>query len=48
MPWYKYIAGEGDVVSIESFGASGPAPEVFELLGLTVDGVVAKAEALVK
>lgn len=47
MPWYKYIAGEGDIISIESFGASGPAPEVFELLGITVEAVVAKAETLI-
>lgn len=46
MPWYKYIQGEGDVLTIETFGASAPAPQVFEMMGITVEGVVAKAEAL--
>ena len=47
MPWYKYICGEGDIMSIETFGASGPAEQVFEFMGLTVDCVVARAEKLV-
>ena len=46
MPWYKYVGFEGDVMSIETFGASGPAEQVFEYLGFTVDHVVAKAKAL--
>lgn len=48
MPWHKYICGEGDIMSIETFGASGPASEVYDFLGLTVGAVVERAEALVK
>ncbi len=47
MPWYKYIGNEGAIISIETFGASGPAPEVFKLLGITEEAVVAKALELV-
>ena len=47
MPWYKYICGEGEIISIDTFGASGPGNQVFEYLGLTVDAVIAKAEELV-
>jgi transketolase len=47
MPWYKYIAGEGDVISIERFGASGPASEVFEYLGMTEEAVYNRAKSLI-
>lgn len=46
MPWYKYLGGEGDVMSIETFGASGPAEQVFEFMGFTTENVVAKAKSL--
>lgn len=46
MPWYKYIGNEDVIISIDTFGASGPATQVFEYFNLTVDGVLAKAEAM--
>jgi transketolase len=46
MPWYKYVGTDGDIISIERFGASGPANEVYDYLNLTVDAVVERAEAL--
>ncbi len=46
MPWYKYIAGEGEILSIDTFGASGPFSEVFEFFGLTTENVIKRAEAL--
>ncbi len=46
--WYRYVGTEGDVISIERFGASAPYKEIFEHLGLTVSNVVARAAALVE
>ena len=48
MPWYKYIGLDGDVVAMNSFGASAPAKVLFDHLGFTVANVVDKAKALVK
>ncbi len=43
--WHKY-AGEGTVIGIDHFGASGPAEKLFDAFGFTVDNVVAKAKAV--
>ena len=48
MPWYKYVGLDGDVVAMNSFGASAPAKVLFDHFGFTVANVVDKAKALVK
>ena len=48
MPWYKYIGLDGDVVAMNSFGASAPAKVLFDHFGFTIANVVDKAKALVK
>ena len=40
--WRKYVGLEGDVVGIPRFGESAPAPAVYQMLGVTVDNLVAK------
>jgi transketolase len=40
--WRKYVGLAGAVVGLDRFGESGPAPELFEALGLTA-GRVARA-----
>lgn len=47
MPWYKYVGLDGDVVAMDTFGASAPAKVLFEHFGFTVANVVEKAKALV-
>jgi transketolase len=42
--WHKYVGLDGEVVSIDSFGASGKAEVLFEKFGFTVQNVVKKAE----
>ncbi|MDY3127688.1 MAG: transketolase [Corynebacterium sp.] len=39
-PWYKYLGTYGRPVSIEHYGASAPANELFERFGFTADNVV--------
>lgn len=48
MGWHKYVGENGLVLGIDTFGASGPANKVYELMGLTVENVVAQAEQLLK
>ncbi len=48
MPWYKYVGLDGNVVAMDTFGASAPAKILFEHFGFTVANVVEKAKALVK
>lgn len=40
---FKYVGLDGKVISMESFGASGPADELFKKFGFTVENVVEKA-----
>ncbi len=46
--WHKYIGLDGDMISMEGYGASAPAGELFKAYGFTVEAVVEKALALVK
>jgi transketolase len=44
--WERYVGDGGDVVSIDRFGASAPAPVLLKEYGFTVDNVVARARKL--
>jgi len=46
--WHKYTGLDGDVLGIDTFGASAPAGELFKAYGFTVDAVIEKAKGLVK
>ncbi len=46
--WRRWVGSEGDGIAVDRYGASAPAPEVFEHLGFTVDNVVARAAALLE
>lgn len=46
--WHKYVGLDGDVLTIDHFGASAPAGELFKKFGFTAENVAAKAKALVK
>ena len=37
--WYPFVGDHGRIIAIDSFGASAPAPELFESYGLTVTNV---------
>ncbi|MBE9031351.1 transketolase [filamentous cyanobacterium LEGE 11480] len=42
--WHKYIGDEGDMISVDRFGASAPGGIIMEKFGFTVDNVVAQAK----
>ncbi|HVW22006.1 MAG TPA: transketolase [Opitutaceae bacterium] len=44
--WREYVGLEGKVIGIRRFGLSAPAPVVFKELGITVENLVAAAQAL--
>jgi transketolase len=46
MGWHKYTGLDGDILSIDKFGASGPYDKVFEDYGITVDNLVERAVKL--
>ncbi|MDR3304950.1 MAG: transketolase [Clostridiales Family XIII bacterium] len=45
-PWGRYVGLDGDFVTMDGFGASAPAPALFERFGFTAENVAAKALAL--
>ena len=47
MCWDKYVGFDGKVIGINTFGASGPAKQLFEKFGFTVDNVVKAAKEVV-
>ena len=46
--WYKYVGLNGKIVGMTSFGESGPAEQLFEKFGFTVENIIAKANDLLK
>ncbi|MBN2085508.1 MAG: transketolase [Anaerolineales bacterium] len=44
--WEKWVGGQGDVLSIDDFGASAPLAVLQEKLGFTADSVVGRAKQL--
>ncbi|HXG86223.1 MAG TPA: transketolase [Pyrinomonadaceae bacterium] len=45
--WAKYVGLEGDTVTVDKFGTSAPADDVFKEYGFTVENVVKRAKKLV-
>lgn len=41
--WHKYVGLDGDIVSLDTFGESGNANELFKKFGFTVENVVDKS-----
>lgn len=41
--WYKYVGLDGQVIAMQSFGASAPGDELFKKFGFTVENVLEKA-----
>lgn len=48
MGWHKYVGTQGDILGIETFGASAPADIVMKEFGFSVQNVVERALTLQK
>ena len=46
--WYKYAGDNGELVTMNTFGASAPAGKLFPYFGFTVENVVEKALASIE
>ncbi|MFW9918102.1 MAG: transketolase [Candidatus Thorarchaeota archaeon] len=44
--WERWIGPEGDMISIDRFGASAPSSVLFEKFGFSVENIVKRAKAL--
>ncbi|CEG26898.1 transketolase [Bacillus sp. B-jedd] len=44
--WHRYVGDEGEVLAIDTFGASAPGEKVIEEYGFTVENVVSKVKGL--
>lgn len=46
MGWAKYVGERGVTIGVDDFGASAPAPILYEKYGVTADAMVAAAKSL--
>jgi len=46
--WHRYVGSTGEMIGLDSFGASAPYKVLYEKFGITADRVVEKALALLK
>jgi transketolase len=44
--WHKYTGDNGDTLTVDRFGASAPAEDVFKDYGFTVENVIKMAKGL--
>ena len=45
--WSRYGVDEANVIGMSGFGASAPAPEVYEHFGITADAVVERVKSAI-
>jgi transketolase len=46
--WYRWVGDAGEVMGLERFGASAPAPRLFAEMGFTAERVAERVRALLK
>ena len=46
MGWHRFVGDQGRIIAIDRYGASAPAEQVYEMLGLTVTNVVSTVEEM--
>ena len=44
--WRGFVGDDGDVIGVDTFGESAPAPALFEHFGLTTGNIVSRVLAL--
>ena len=45
--WFRFVGASGQVIGVNDFGASAPAAQVYDAMGVTVEAVVAALRAQV-
>jgi transketolase len=46
--WHKWIGDKGELITLNHYGASAPAPKLMEAFGFTVGHVVEKALSVIQ
>ena len=46
--WHRYVGDHGEVISIDTFGASAPGDVIMREYGFTVENICERAIALIK
>lgn len=46
--WEKYVGLDGDIIGMDGFGASGPAGQLYNFFGISVEEVVEAVKDLIK
>ena len=46
--WERYVGLEGKIIGMDGFGASAPAPVLYEKFGITVESVVKAVKDLLE
>lgn len=46
--WHKYVGDEGELITIDQFGASAPGEKIMQEYGFSVDNVVARVKAMLQ
>lgn len=46
--WYRWVGDGGEIIGMEDYGASGPAPEVYAHFGITAAAVAEAARRVIK
>ena len=44
--WRGFVGDDGDVIGVDTFGESAPAPALFDHFGITVANIVSRVQAL--
>ena len=48
MSWYRWVGDAGTIVGIDTFGASAPAPVLYEKFGITAQHVAKAAKSVLR
>ena len=46
--WWRWVGDGGEIVAMNDYGSSGPAPEVYEHFGITAEGVADAARRVAR
>ncbi len=44
--WYPLVGSQGSIISLDRYGESAPAPELFDKFGFTIERVTATVREL--
>ena len=48
MGWERWLTDDGEAIGMTGFGASGPAPELYEHFGFTPERIAERGRAVVE